>query len=77
MTNLTHEQKKKIVANNVAKLLFVKGYTQVSLGKSLGVSHTTIQNYLNQVTLPDDDKINILAQLAGVTAEDFMTEGGF
>lgn len=73
----THDEKKKVVATHVAKLLYVKGFSQVQLGKILGVSHTTIQNYVNQVTLPDETKLQALAELAGVTVEQFLTEGGF
>lgn len=77
MVGMTHEEKKKIVANNIAKLLYVKGYSQVQLGKMLEVSHTTIQNYLNEVTLPDDAKLRKLARISGVSLEKFMTKGGF
>lgn len=76
-SNTTHEEKKAIVAEHIAKLIYIGGHSQVKLGKMLGVSHTTIQNYLNQKTLPDEAKIKVLASLAGVTPEQFMTKGGF
>lgn len=76
MTSNDHADKKRIVATHIAKLIYIKGYSQVKLGKMIEVSHTTIQNYLNQVTLPDESKIKRLARIAGVTPEEFMTEGG-
>ena len=62
------EEKMQAIAYNISKLLYVQGWTQLKLAKALGVSHTTIQNYINQKKL---------AEIAGVTEEEFLIEGIF
>ncbi|MCC8168939.1 MAG: helix-turn-helix domain-containing protein [Oscillospiraceae bacterium] len=43
-----------------------KGYSRKQLAEILGVTVSTIANYENGVTLPDADKISILADVLGV-----------
>lgn len=69
------EEKMQAIAYNISKLLYVKGWTQLKLAKALGVSHTTIQNYINQKKLASDASIKKLAEIAGVTEEEFLIEG--
>lgn len=71
------EEKMQAIAYNISKLLYVQGWTQLKLAKSLGVSHTTIQNYINQKKLASDASIKKLAEIAGVTEEEFLIEGSF
>lgn len=69
---LSQKEKKKLVATRVATLLYTRGFSQTQLGKMLEVSHTTIQNYLNEQTLPDENKLRRLARIYGLSYEDFM-----
>lgn len=71
------EEKMQAIAYNISKLLYVQGWTQLKLAKALGVSHTTIQNYINQKKLASDSSIKKLAEIAGVTEEEFLIEGSF
>lgn len=71
------EEKMQAIAYNISKLLYVQGWTQLKLAKALGVSHTTIQNYINQKKLASDASIKKLAEIAGVTEEEFLIEGSF
>lgn len=71
------EEKMQAIAYNISKLLYVQGWTQLKLAKALGVSHTTIQNYINQKKLASDSSIKKLAKIAGVTEEEFLIEGSF
>lgn len=71
------EEKMQAIAYNISKLLYVQGWTQLKLAKALGVSHTTIQNYVNQKKLASDSSIKKLAEIAGVTEEEFLIEGSF
>ena len=71
------EEKMQAIAYNISKLLYVQGWTQLKLAKALGVSHTTIQNYINQKKLASGSSIKKLAEIAGVTEEEFLIEGSF
>lgn len=71
------EEKMQAIAYNISKLLYIQGWTQLKLAKALGVSHTTIQNYVNQKKLASDSSIKKLAEIAGVTKEEFLIEGSF
>lgn len=71
------EEKMQAIAYNISKLLYIQGWTQLKLAKALGVSHTTIQNYVNQKKLASDSSIKKLAEIAGVTEEEFLIEGSF
>ena len=71
------EEKMQAIAYNISKLLYVQGWTQLKLAKALGVSHTTIQNYINQKKLASDSSIKKLAEIAGVTEEEFLIGGSF
>lgn len=77
MMTKSKEEKMQAIAYNISKLLYVQGWTQLKLAKALGVSHTTIQNYVNQKKLASDSSIKKLAEIAGVTEEEFLIEGSF
>lgn len=77
MMTKSKEEKMQAIAYNISKLLYVQGWTQLKLAKALGVSHTTIQNYINQKKLASDASIKKLAEIAGVTEEEFLIEGSF
>lgn len=77
MKTKSKEEKMQAIAYNISKLLYVQGWTQLKLAKALGVSHTTIQNYVNQKKLASDSSIKKLAEIAGVTEEEFLIEGSF
>ena len=77
MMTKSKEEKMQAIAYNISKLLYVQGWTQLKLAKALGVSHTTIQNYVNQKKLASDASIKKLAEIAGVTEEEFLIEGSF
>ena len=74
---MSKEEKATIIAENVAKLIYVKGFSQVKLGNAVGVSHTAIQNYLNEKKLPSEEVLEKLASVAGVTTEQFLERGSF
>lgn len=76
-TMKSKEEKMQAIAYNISKLLYIQGWTQLKLAKALGVSHTTIQNYVNQKKLASDSSIKKLAEIAGVTEEEFLIEGSF
>lgn len=64
----------KSFADNLRRLRLEKGYTQEKLAKKLGVAPQSVSRWECGATLPDVMLLPTLAQLYGVTVDDFYRE---
>lgn len=66
----TAEQERKIVGENLSKLLEAKGKTQADLARELGIAETTVSSWVKGKKYPRIDKQQLLADYFGVTRSD-------
>ncbi|MFB1098142.1 LexA family protein [Terribacillus sp. JSM ZJ617] len=64
--NKTLDNQRRILADNIKKLLKTKGKTQTDMAKELGLSETTVSSWLNGGRYPRIDKIQLMADYFGV-----------
>jgi repressor LexA len=64
--NKTINDQRKILSDNIKKLLQSKGKTQTDMAKDLGISETTVSSWLNGGRYPRIDKIQLMADYFGV-----------
>lgn len=57
----------KIFSKNLKELLSNKGVTQLELSKYLGVSNTTVYNYVNGFNMPRMDKIDKICEFFNIS----------
>lgn len=65
---------KKIFASNLKEYLKIKNITQQNIVDFLGISKTTVSEWLNAKKYPRIDKIEILANYLNVSISDLMDE---
>lgn len=63
----------KTFSNNLKKLLSEKKATQLQLANYLGVSNTTINNYVKGYNMPRMDKVDDIAKFFNVKREDLIS----
>lgn len=64
----------KIFSKNLRRLLNEKNATQLDLANYIGVSNTTINNYVKGYNMPRMDKVDDIAKFFNVRREDLIME---
>lgn len=70
---MTKDKVQKIFSQNLKTLLDMKNATQLELAKYLGVSNTTINNYVKGYNMPRMDKVDDIARFFNVSREDLIS----
>lgn len=65
----------KIFSRNLKKLLSDRDVTQLELSKYLGVSNTTVYNYVNGFNMPRMDKIDKICDFFGISRSTLIEDG--
>lgn len=65
---------KKVVANNLQKLLDGKGITQTQMANRLGYPEMTVSNWIKAKTYPRVDRVQEMADYFGVRRSDITDE---
>ena len=65
---------KKVVANNLQKLLDDKGITQTQMANTLGYPEMTVSNWMKAKTYPRIDRVQEMADYFGVRRSDITDE---
>ena len=71
---MTNADIQKIFTDNLNRLLETNDKTQVELAKHIGVSNTTINNYVKGYNMPRRDKIDAIANFFNVNRSDLINE---
>lgn len=71
MTNLGN---KKIMSQNITKLMDERSIDRNKLADDLGISYTTISDWINAKTYPRIDKIEMMANYFGVSKADLVED---
>lgn len=71
---MTKEKATKIFSLNLIRLLEEKKASQLDLAKYLGVSNTTVNNYVKGYNAPRMDKVDKIAEFFGVNREDLISD---
>lgn len=72
--NMNSKNTKQIFNSNLNRLLNESNKTQLELAKYLGVSNTTVNNYVKGYNAPRMDKIDKIAQFFGVERSSLINE---
>lgn len=64
----------KIFSNNLKQLLESSDKTQLELSKFLGVSNTTVNNYVKGYNMPRMDKIDRICQFFNISRSQLIEE---
>lgn len=62
------------IGSRISKILIDKGITQYRLSKDIGISPSSIANYINGETKPDISKLKQICEYLGITIEE-LTDG--
>lgn len=65
---------KQIMASNIRRYLAIKGMTIKELAEELGISTSTVGDWCRAVAYPRIDKIEMMANLFGVTKADLVED---
>lgn len=70
---MSNDEINRIFSKNLRKLLQEKNATQLQLAEFIGVSNTTINNYVKGYNMPRMNKVDDIAKFFGVSREDLIT----
>ena len=68
------DQIKNIFSKNLNRLLEEKGATQLELANYIGVSNTTVNNYVQGYNTPRMDKVDKICDFFGITRSELLEE---
>ena len=66
------EKSARTIANNLRRLIYESGLTPAETARQIGISKTTLSNWLNGTRIPRMDNIDMLAKYLGVTREQIV-----
>ena len=69
---MTEKEYAKIVAQNLRRIAYEAGKTQVDIAKDLGINKATISAWMNGTRTPKMSKIDLLCAYFGVNRSDLM-----
>ncbi|ARF66565.1 hypothetical protein B7C51_00265 [Paenibacillus larvae subsp. pulvifaciens] len=72
--NKTVQYQRKVLADNIKKLLETKGKTQTDMARDLGIAETTVSSWVNCERYPRLDKIQLMADYFNVRRSELTEE---
>ena len=69
-------QNRRIMAANIQKYMAICGYTRLDLAKLLGISYSTLRDWVTAKTYPRINKIDAMAQIFGCEKKDLIEQPG-
>ena len=74
MNNIEEKETQRIFSNNLKYYLKLKNKTQLDLANAIGVSNTTINNYVKGYNTPRMDKVDKICKYLGISRSDLIEE---
>ena len=74
MNNIEEKETQRIFSNNLKYYLKLKNKTQLDLANAIGVSNTTINNYVKGYNAPRMDKVDKICKYLGISRSDLIEE---
>ena len=74
MNNIEEKETQRIFSDNLKYYLKLNNKTQLDLANAIGVSNTTINNYVKGYNAPRMDKVDKICKYLGVSRSDLMEE---
>lgn len=74
MNNIEEKETQRIFSNNLKYYLKLKNKTQLDLANAIGVSNTTINNYVKGYNAPRMDKVDRICKYLGISRSDLIEE---
>lgn len=65
---------KKIMAKNIRRLMALRRINRITFSNDIGVSYTTVTDWIKGKTYPRIDKIEIMANYFGITKAELVEE---
>ena len=69
------EKSQRTIANNLRRLIYESGLSPAETARQIGISKTTLSNWLNGTRVPRMDNIDMLARYLGVTRVQIVGKG--
>ena len=73
-TKIEEKETQRIFSDNLKYYLKLNNKTQLDLANAIGVSNTTINNYVKGYNAPRMDKVDKICKYLGVSRSDLMEE---
>lgn len=70
---MSEKEIQRIFSENLKRLFYKQDKTQIELAKYLGVSNTTVNNYVKGYNMPRMDKIDGICRFFGVSRSDLIS----
>ena len=74
MNNIEEKETQRIFSNNLRYYLKLKNKTQLDLANAIGVSNTTINNYVKGYNAPRMDKVDKICKYLGISRSDLIED---
>ena len=74
MNNIEEKETQRIFSNNLKYYLKLKNKTQLDLANAIGVSNTTINNYVKGYNAPRMDKVDKICKYLGISRSDLIED---
>ena len=74
MNNIEEKETQRIFSNNLKYYLKLKNKTQLDLANAIGVSNTTINNYVKGYNAPRMDKVDKICKYLGISRSNLIEE---
>ena len=71
---MSDDKYKSVFADNLNKLMRIKGITQTDIINDLKINKSTISTWCNGSRLPRMDKVQLIADYLGVSKSDLIEE---
>lgn len=68
------EEIKKVFVKNIQKFLEEKNYTQKELADFVGVSNTTVNNWVNGYSMPRMNKVDLICNFFNISRSDLLED---
>ena len=71
---MSEKEIQRIFSENLKRLFYKQDKTQIELAKYLGVSNTTVNNYVKGYNMPRMDKIDGICRFFGISRSDLISD---
>lgn len=71
---MNEEKIKKVFVKNIQRYLEEKDFTQRELAEFVGVSNTTVNNWVNGYSMPRMNKVDLICSFFGISRSDLLED---